>query len=71
MRILRILFDFGPFLLYYIHMKRPKKQRAPKGAEQSQRGAGALANSTRGRARTFKDRRKEDARKACRGKVEL
>lgn len=38
-------------------------------AEASKRGAGAGANSTRGRARRFTDRKKEASRRACRGRV--
>ena len=67
MRFLTILFDYGPLLLYYMYMKRPKKQRKPKSAEKAQRGAGAMAIATKGRARRFKNRKKEAARKACRG----
>lgn len=49
--------------------RKRKSKRLPKGAEEAQRGAGAMAAATRGRARTFKDRRKDAARNACRGKA--
>ena len=48
-------------------MKRHKK-RLPKAAEMAQRGSAALANSTKGRARTFANRKREANRNACRGK---
>lgn len=70
MRLLTILFDIAPLLWYTLTMKRGKKQRIHKGAEEAQRGAAAMANATKGRARTFKDRKKDANRKACRGKVD-
>ena len=69
MRFFLLLFDFYPFLGYYLNMKRRKK--VPRQAEESKRGAGAMANATRGRARRFKDRKKDANKKACRGKVTL
>jgi len=46
--------------------RKKKKQWAVEAVQR--RGAG-LASTTRGRARIFKDRKKEQARRACRGKV--
>jgi len=64
-RFLLILLDFYPFLGYYLNMKRRKKKRKPKAAEQGQRGAGAMANATRGRARRFTDKPKAANKTAC------
>jgi len=50
-------------------MKR-KKKRLPKGAEAAKRQSAGLAATTKGRSRRFKDRKKEQARNACRGKLE-
>lgn len=50
--------------------RKRSKKRLPKSAEEAQRGGAALANTTRGRARSFKDRKKEASRKACRGNHE-
>lgn len=47
--------------------KKNKKSRLPKSAEMAQRGGAAMANATKGRSRTFQDRKKEASRKACRG----
>jgi len=47
-----------------------KRKRKNPDQEVAQRGAGAMANATQGRARTFKNRKKEAARRACRGKIE-
>lgn len=69
MRFITFLFAYTQFLGYYLNMKRATK-RKPKGAEEGQRGAGAMANATRGMARRFKNRKKDAARKACRGKHE-
>jgi hypothetical protein len=46
------------------------KKRANKQVEASRRKAAGMASATRGRARRFTDRRKEQARRACRGKNE-
>jgi hypothetical protein len=66
-RFLLFAVDFGPLLLYSMYMKRPKKQRRPKAVEEAKRRADAMANATRGRSRTFKNRKKEANRNACRG----
>ena len=43
------------------------KNKVHKNAEEAQRIAGAAANATKGRARVFKDRKREASRNACRG----
>lgn len=48
-------------------MRMEKKNTA---AEKAKRGAAGMARATHGRARTFKDRKKEAARKACRKKLD-
>lgn len=45
------------------------KKGLPKPAQRAKTGGDAMANATRGRARVFKDKRKEQSRNACRGKV--
>lgn len=50
--------------------KKNKKSRLPKSAEMAQRGGAAMANATKGRSRTFQNRKKEADRKACRVKVD-
>lgn len=52
-------------------MKRPRNKRERLILERAKRGADGMAASTFGRARTYKDRRKEASRKACRGKVKV
>lgn len=47
-----------------------KKKRKPLDAEKAQRGAAAMARQTIGRKTSFKDKRKDANRKACRGKVQ-
>jgi hypothetical protein len=44
------------------------KNKVHKNAEEAQRIAGGMANQTKGRARVFQNRKKEDSRKACRGR---
>lgn len=46
------------------------KDRPLTQADKAQVGGAAMANATRGRARTFKDRKREANKNACRGKVE-
>jgi hypothetical protein len=46
--------------------EQPKK---PEAAERVKRTGAGMAAATRGRARTFTDRKKQAARIACRGKV--
>lgn len=46
-----------------------KKKKRPSHKMLLLKAAGAgMASATRGRARTFKDRKKEASRKACRGR---
>ena len=45
-----------------------KKRRKNKAAEAAARIAAALAAATKGRARTFINRKKQASRDACRGK---
>jgi hypothetical protein len=69
-RLILILFDFLPFLGYYLGaMGKRKNKRLPKAAEEAKAGGAAMANATRGRARVFKNRKKEADRTACRGKL--
>lgn len=51
-------------------MARGKKRKMARAAEEAQRGAAALARTTKGRKTSFKNRKREANRKACRGKVE-
>jgi hypothetical protein len=46
--------------------KQPTKKQA---AERVKRTGAGMAAATKGRARTFTNRKKEASRKACRGKV--
>ena len=50
-------------------MKRRNKKRPSPAREDSKARAAGMAAATRGRARRFKDRRKEASRRACRGPV--
>lgn len=61
-----------PFLLYYmVTMRRKRRNKTgPKAQEQAKRGAAAGANATRGRARRFKDRKKEENRRICRKELD-
>ena len=43
-------------------------KKLPFQAEAAKRGAAALANQTKGKKCNFKNKKKEAARKACRGK---
>lgn len=45
------------------------KNKVHKNAEEAQRIAGSMANQTKGRARVFKNKKRESSRKACRGKM--
>jgi len=47
---------------------KAKKEQLPDAAERVKRSGHGMANATRGRARTFVNRKKEANRKACRGK---
>lgn len=67
---MRILLDFIPLLGYYISALGGSIMKANKQAEEAKRRAAGLASTTKGRARTFKNKKKEAARKACRGKVQ-
>ena len=49
-------------------MGKKKKEKLPDAAERVKRTGHGMANATRGRARTFTDRKKEGSRNACRGK---
>lgn len=51
-------------------MAHKKKQRPSHLMRMLKASGAGLASTTKGRARTFKDRKKEASRKACRGKVE-
>jgi len=50
--------------------RKRKKKRLPKVIEAMKARAAGMAAATKGRARVFKDRKKEAARKACRGLYE-
>lgn len=50
-------------------MKNKSKERPARSAEEAQRIAGGMARATHGRARVFKNKRREASRKACRGKM--
>lgn len=50
--------------------RRKRKKLLPLAAEMAQRAAAAMASATKGRARTFVNRKREASRKACRGKVD-
>lgn len=49
-------------------MARKKKKRLPLHIERLKASGAGMAAATKGRARTFKNRKKEADRKACRGK---
>ena len=66
---MRILLDYALWIEYSLNMARKTKARLPKAAEEAKRGAAALAAATRGRARVFKNKKKDADRNACRGKV--
>jgi len=51
-------------------MKKKAKKQLPDAAERVKRTGSGMAAATRGRARTFTDRKKEADRNKCRGKVE-
>ncbi len=57
---------------YYVSAMGKKKQteRLPDAAERVKRTGHGMANATRGRARTFVNRKKKADKNACRGKVE-
>ena len=44
------------------------KEKLPDAAERVKRSGHGMANATRGRARTFKHKKKEQSKNACRGK---
>jgi len=71
-KFLPILFDYFYAIGYYViaMAKSKRKKRLARAAEEAQRGAAALAALTKGRARTFANRKREANRKACRGKVQ-
>lgn len=48
--------------------RKKKKKRLPRIIELLKASGAGLASTTKGRARTFKDRKKEADRNACRGK---
>ena len=48
-------------------VRKKNKKRLPLIIERLKAGGAGMAAATRGRARTFKDRKKEASRKACRG----
>ena len=54
---------------YTTIMASKKKERPSKVIEGLQRSGAGMANATRGRARTFTDRKKKASKDACRGKV--
>lgn len=45
-----------------------KRKKLPKVVEESKRRAAGMASATKGRARTFKNKKKEDSKKKCREK---
>tara|TARA_R110000796_G_scaffold21581_3_gene63536 strand:- start:235 stop:393 length:159 start_codon:yes stop_codon:yes gene_type:complete len=51
-------------------MKNRKKKRPSALILRLRASGGGMASATRGRARTFTDRKKAASRRACRGKVE-
>ena len=53
---------------YYKDVK--KKRKIPKAAEEAKTGGSAMARATHGRARVFKNKKREADRKACRRKIE-
>lgn len=58
-----------PIVGYYtLIMASKKKERLPEAAERVKRTGHGMASATRGRARTFVNRKKKAAREACRGK---
>jgi len=53
--------------VYTIDVGKKKKERLPAEVEELKARAAGMAFATRGRARRFKDRKKDADRKACRG----
>ena len=53
---------------YYV-IAMGNKQKRPDRFERLKRAGDGMANATRGRARTFVDRKKKSNKDACRGKV--
>ena len=47
-----------------------RKKRSRKAIEQAKAGAAAMARLTHKRKTTFENRKKEAARRACRGKIQ-
>ena len=50
-------------------MVKERKKKLPKAAEEAKAGGAAMANATRGRARVFKNRKREESRNQCRGQI--
>ena len=50
-------------------MAKKNKKRSRKAVAAVKATAAAMANATRGRKTTFQNRKKEQARKACRGTI--
>lgn len=67
--MIKLLFQLAqtPFLGYYLSAM---KNKVSKQVEASRRKAAGMAAATQGRARRFKDRKKEASRRACRGKIQ-
>lgn len=47
-----------------------RKKRKSRAAEAAKAGAAAMARATHGRKTSFKNKKKDNARRACRGKIE-
>ena len=62
--------DFACLCLIIGYYIGDMKKQAEKQAEASRRKAAGMASATQGRARRFTDRKKEQARRACRSKIQ-